>query len=875
MRHFLLPLLAALSAACLSPAACAQGDGQDCVDPTRPVSRLGRDHATLQWFTREPCATRAQIRPGTVPCNTPGPDGRPRDVWNKPGVRVVNGSSGKSTYHVLNITGLKPGTRYSYRLYDPGARPTDLEKTWGASAPWRREYSFSTLAPKGRMTVIRIPIKVLLMPNVVNIASAHDANGQLAPPPPKLTKAQLDLIRQEYADSARFFFVNSGFRVWYDYQIFIDDRPQRWGEEPKNAGEAYKGWPVCRSYAGVDFSGPGGGDFTIVDTRSITKTEKSPVFGEKEVYVGQIEQAFPRRWNPAKKAWEFYNSGGGTFGIDEWAKGIPGRSQFLGGGDTAWLATHEYHHQIESLGAFSLANREDDRVIFDHFAPRRRVKREDGTWDEWTWSTSWKHGEHWDGIAYFDRMLTPVQWLRLHFGQTLPVADADGDGVPDDDPRLPFDEKRFGSDPHKVKTDGAMDDFTKIKLSTWASCAPLTTTWNKGTSPNPLLAKEGAGGRFMPNPHSVDSDGDGLPDTADPYPLYPWQPFIWPMTATVDGRAGEWADIPLAGKVEAHGVAFSFRQGHDDAAYYACFTLKGPWARVAVGLDGEGQGYYTTNSTYAFDIVNPAGGGAPTVRVTSGNQCPGMQWKAGTGPDGEAVVEVSIPNRGEGLWFWTGGGREVGAEICLSARDGRPLSPYEPYNFFYARMLERAGRAELPSGAPKELADGPDVRSFDFTQAAPDPGWKFIGAGWEWKDGALRHHDTDVEDIAYLMVPDTTEFDLWAEFEAANDMHMGAWQAQTKPGSETDYVAFLGGFGNARSVIRLFGQEAGAEDTGIPPGRHTMQLTRRGKQVWLMLDGKPVAYAADPTPDMRVNRIGFIGGWGGNQTLYRARIRTK
>src|SRR5207248_633644 len=139
---------------------------------------------------------------------------------------------------------------------------------------------------------------------------------------------------------------------------FIDDRWQRWGPEPQGATGLYKDLPLCRSYGGKDYTDPGGGIHTIVDTKDIAKVNAQPIV-EAKPYSGQIEQAFPRRWNANLKKWEFYNSGGGTYGIDQWAQGFPARSQFLGGGDTAWLATHEFHHQMESRGQFSLAYRED------------------------------------------------------------------------------------------------------------------------------------------------------------------------------------------------------------------------------------------------------------------------------------------------------------------------------------------------------------------------------------------------------------------------------------------------------------------------------------------------------------------------------------
>ena len=128
-------------------ASAAGADPESCSDPTRPVMRLGRTFAEIQWHTRQPAETRVQIRQGGWPARTPGPDGRPREPWRAAGVRVAAGPPGRRTYHRIRVAGLRPGSRYLYRVYDPWAEPTGVEKTWGADRPWRREYSFSTLAP--------------------------------------------------------------------------------------------------------------------------------------------------------------------------------------------------------------------------------------------------------------------------------------------------------------------------------------------------------------------------------------------------------------------------------------------------------------------------------------------------------------------------------------------------------------------------------------------------------------------------------------------------------------------------------------------------------------------------------------------------------
>lgn len=147
---------AGCAAVILRAAMPALGDPPVLRDPTRPVCELGRSHVVLQWFTRQPCETMVQLRRGRLPCNTPGPDGKPLNVWAGSSVRVMRGAPGRRTWHVLRITGLQPSTRYFYRTYDPQAEPTGQEKRWGASKPWRREYAFSTLAPAGLKTVTRV-----------------------------------------------------------------------------------------------------------------------------------------------------------------------------------------------------------------------------------------------------------------------------------------------------------------------------------------------------------------------------------------------------------------------------------------------------------------------------------------------------------------------------------------------------------------------------------------------------------------------------------------------------------------------------------------------------------------------------------------------
>jgi hypothetical protein len=631
---------------------------------------------------------------------------------------------------------------------------------------------------------------------------------------------------------------------------------------PRNA--FYKGWPLSRSYAGQEFVPPGGGTWTIVDTRDPRRVTNTPLV-EENPYPGQIEQAFVRRWNPGTARWEYRNSGGGTFGVDGFGRGIPGRSQYLGGGDTAWLAAHEFHHQMESQGEFSFADREDDRIVFDHPAPRRRTPRPDGTWDDNAWNTAGRHGEHWDVLAFWDRTLTDAQWLRIYFGETVTVADADGDGVPDDDPRLPLDEKRWGSRPDTAKTDGRMNDLAKVMLSTWAP-GPLQSTFRK-----PEFQA------ILPSPAAPDSDGDGLPDDIDPYPLYPYPPFIWPCTAAVDGDAGEWANVPVGGRMDRGGVRLTFQQAHDDRAYYGLVRLSGPWKHLRITLDGEGEGVFSGRGVEYLEVTRAAEpDAAPSIRkppyaraVVGVAAAPPEPAAGGDGGDGSAAFEFSLPNRGEGPWFWDKAGREIGVAIEVRDDEGRVYSVYEPYRLFYARMLERTGRDPLPPGAPAELTREQATRVL----LPGDPALKFTGTGW--KRGKKRLvHAGEAESLAFVDGLSAADFDLWMRFEAKQDAILAAFAPETaSPNAGSDYVAFVGGYNNTVTRLRLFGREIGDADAVLTPGIHTMQLSRRNGAVWCLFDGKPILYAADPDPQKTIDRLAVIGGYHGGQIVHEIRVR--
>jgi hypothetical protein len=298
--------------------------------------------------------------------------------------------------------------------------------------------------------------------------------------------------------------------------------------------------------------------------------------------------------------------------------------------------------------------------------------------------------------------------------------------------------------------------------------------------------------------------------------------------------------------------------------------VRGPWRRVRLTLDGEGQGVFSGQGVQGLEITSVPGDPAGVSVRPQWNGAPGLQWKASNAADGTTVFEFSLPNRGDGLWFWDGAGREIGAALEVTDARNTVYSVYEPYRLFYARMLESAGRDPLPPNAPAELTRERATRVL----LPGDSALKFAGTGWKRENDRLVHSGED-EGAVYVDGLNANDFDLWMAFEARQDAILGAFVPATKELSAgNDYIAFVGGYANTQTRLRLFGRETGESSQMLTPGRHTMQLSRRGGQIWCLLDGKPILYAPDPDPKRVVDRLAVIGGYNGNQVVHEIRVRS-
>lgn len=102
-----------------------------------------------------------------------------------------------------------------------------------------------------------------------------------------------------------------------------------------------------------------------------------------------------------------------------------GYSTFALSGRLAWLLCHEYSHQLDAFFERSGVQ----KFWLNHPDPTIHPGR---------------YGQHWDVNAYICRKWNPADWFQMRYGKVWEVADINGNGIPDDDPRLPLDEKRMG-----------------------------------------------------------------------------------------------------------------------------------------------------------------------------------------------------------------------------------------------------------------------------------------------------------------------------------------------------------------------------------------------------------------------------------------------
>ncbi len=227
-----------------------------------------------------------------------------------------------------------------------------------------------------------------------------------------------------------------------------------------------------------------------------------------------------------------------------------------GSGYGSWATAHEYNHVVDSMFNYS------GYPSYPHNHPgAARYKGEHVP----------NSGPDWDLNAWIFRDWPRANWLALpgagDWGTTQTTADVDGDGVPDNDPTVPLDEDRLGSMVDNPDSDGdGLNDLGEAMAGIFTQSDPMST----------------------------DSDGDGVLDGHDSFPIYPLATDTPYGTLTLDDPLPTW---PLSG-LYYHDKPqdmprTKLRLGWDDDHLFVGVVVGNPSAgRIRVHLDCDADGFF-------------------------------------------------------------------------------------------------------------------------------------------------------------------------------------------------------------------------------------------------------------------------------------------
>ncbi|MBC7327509.1 hypothetical protein H5T87_05270 [bacterium] len=490
--------------------------------PTRPTIKASQREAIISWKTTIPGETKLQIKKNG------------ESQWKEFSL------SGERVKHDIAIGGLEPATFYLLRIPIPKSYEISDDKE--SQMLFSFEFAFATSPEEGETTFLRVPVAVIIYTDVIKT----DTLTPDAPPAPPISRSYIDYLRREIEVAQLFYWCNSNMKLWIDCDIFLVNK---------------------RINIGKDQSGYDGNGFwrekPINDLKEILQLKGKSL----DEYPAVVAITCERRWNKDKKRYEFTPSGGGTYGVDS----RPGSSHFLGGHDPAWLFVHEFHHQLDSQYAESGY----PEYPFNHFSVTP-----DGFADNF--------GSHYDGNAWILRHWHYGDlnlWFTNKFGKIVKAQDKDNDGIPDDCPLVPLDEKRFGSNPSKKDSDDdGLDDMGEVLASSWIY---ETLVW-----PDDINARAKY---ILPDPNNPDSDGDGIKDGYDPLPIYACRPTI----GTEENKIWFWLDEDTSEVPRPYQVPPLDNPLHSDIYLWHSsewlnfrFVSNLPIPQVHIQMDCNADGYY-------------------------------------------------------------------------------------------------------------------------------------------------------------------------------------------------------------------------------------------------------------------------------------------
>jgi hypothetical protein len=347
----------------------------------------------------------------------------------------------------------------------------------------------------------------------------------------------------------------------------------------------------------------------------------------------------------------------------------------------AWCFTHEFQHNLD--GIFAAMSGHPEGMLHGHLEDAYAQKPFSAVYDA---------GTHYDWQAFLLRYFNAYNDFSPPWDGFIETVDQDQDGFPDNDPRVPMDEARFGSTPLTPDTDN--DGLTDLE--------EFFAGIFKGSNPN--------------NP---DTDGDGILDGDDIYPLSNVRTSLPKVTPSIDGM------IENIWTLHTNDRYFSDDQGLSSSTYagwdenYLYFAVKANrYFRLYLRVDGSGDnGLFQGGDSYEFRIdygsnklffvgeqMGPHGGYQEHYQEVPNAKAASRE------SGGSYVIEVAIPKHlGQGFGY-TGEkltgltltlGRKLGFDIILGGlngtgdpRDrfsGKKAYVFEPHRFYDLTLVEGIG----------------------------------------------------------------------------------------------------------------------------------------------------------------------------------------
>ena len=440
--------------------------------------------------------------------------------------------------HQFAVNNLLPSTTYHFQF-----SPTI--QTIPACGEFSKEYALITPPEKGKKHYWRLPIVTIIFTNVLDTAKMKPNWPDL----PNLPKVELIRIKSQILDGVRFYWVNSGMNLFLDNDfILVDEKLYRheiFGTE---------WW-----YPPLEY-----------------RVEKAIKDAGKrmEDYVGVLYLGCVRDYNEKNNEFELRGHGGGftsgygannQYGISYWEVT---RANHNSGNN--WLMVHEFHHQLDELFMHSGY----PEYWFCHFSP--------------TVNTADDFGEHFDGNAWILRNWPSANWYDLKFGDMQFASDSDMDGIPDDDPNLPLDEKRLQSSPRFADSDGdGAADLKEVVSTNWIV---------EGCGENY------GGSALFPNLLNPDTDGDGLLDNDDPYPLYPFEPKIdFGHFDLIEDSTGEIKSELMFARLVDNRIHANVYSQWDSSNLYFAFEID-RLAPVKLMIDADADGWFIGRDNFLITL---------------------------------------------------------------------------------------------------------------------------------------------------------------------------------------------------------------------------------------------------------------------------------